>query len=124
MNALVRAATEAGLHRAIVAFLDLALPPDVVVYHVPNGELRHRAVAGRLAGLGVRAGVPDLAVIHRGRALFLEVKAPGGRLSPAQRETHAALVAAGAKLAVVRDIEDAIAALAGWGVPLRARAAA
>lgn len=38
-----------------------------------------------LHALGV-AGVPDLAVYYRGRVWFIEVKSPGGRISPAQRQ--------------------------------------
>jgi hypothetical protein len=36
-------------------------------------------------GLGARAGVPDLALVHRGQSLFIELKIADGVLSEAQR---------------------------------------
>jgi hypothetical protein len=42
------------------------------------------------------AGVPDIIAIKNGRCYALELKERGGRLTPVQRDAHAALVAAGA----------------------------
>jgi hypothetical protein len=49
---------------------------------------------------GSPAGWPDLALLKGDRALFRELKAPGGRLSSEQREWGAALEAAGLDYAV------------------------
>jgi len=115
---------EESLHVAVVDFLALALPADAVAFHVPNGELRNPAVARKLARMGVVPGIPDLAVVHQGRALFLELKAGKGRLSPSQRAMHSRLEAAGASVATVKSLDEAADALTAWGVPLRARLAA
>ena len=117
-------AGERDLHFALADFLAVALPADAVAYHPANGELRDRATAAKLVKMGVRPGVPDFAIVHDGRALFLELKAASGRLSVEQRAMHAALAGAGAEVAVVRSIEDTVEVLASWGVPLRARLAA
>jgi hypothetical protein len=61
-----------------------------------------------MKGLGVRAGVPDLCCIRDGRAFFLELKSAGGRLSPAQIATHSLLVSAGAMVATVDSLDDAL----------------
>ena len=55
--------------------------------HVPNGELRSAATAGRLQRLGVVAGWPDLQFAGPGaRMAFLELKRRGsGRLSESQQ---------------------------------------
>ena len=37
-----------------------------------------------LAGLGSFLGIPDMIAIKNGRVLFLEIKKPGGKLSPGQ----------------------------------------
>lgn len=37
-------------------------PPLRWAFHVPNGEFRHPATAGRLATMGVRRGVPDVLI--------------------------------------------------------------
>ena len=111
---------EQDLHIAVADYLAVALPAEAVFYHVPNGELRNKAVAAKLVKMGVKAGVPDFALIHDGRALFLEAKTDRGRLSVEQRIAHADLARAGGEVAVVRSVEDAVEVLASWGVPLRA----
>jgi len=116
-----KAVREPELHFALADFLAVVLPADAVAYHVPNGGLRDKATAAKLVRMGIRAGVPGLAIVHRGRALFLEAKAQHGELSRDQRAMIAALGDAGAEVAVVRSVEDAAAALGVWGVPLRAR---
>jgi len=58
------------------------------LYHVPNGELRHKSVAKRLRAAGVKAGVPDLCLpvpADGKHGLYLELKADGGRPTPDQR---------------------------------------
>lgn len=120
----VRRHDEDDLQRDIVRFLTVALPADATFYAVPNGGKRHKREAARLVGLGVRAGVPDLAVVHRGRALFLELKAKAGYLSQRQREMHRELSYAGAAVCVVRSVAEAEAALLAAAVPLRASLAA
>ena len=54
-------------------------------------------------------------VLPGGRAAYLELKSAKGRLSPAQREFHAACLAAGAECEVARTTDEAIAVLASWG---------
>lgn len=34
-------------------------------FHVPNGGLRHKAVAGKLKAMGVKDGVPDIIITKR-----------------------------------------------------------
>lgn len=65
-------------------------------------------------------GVPDLWIGHPGWQLsgWLELKAPGGRLSPAQRAWHATAHASGARVAVVHDRDELVTVLIGWGAPL------
>lgn len=72
---------------------------------------------------GVRKGLPDVMVLHQGRALFLELKAEKGTLSESQRECHKALNYAGASVFVVRSIEDVQFALESSSIQPRARVA-
>jgi hypothetical protein len=69
-----------------------------------------------LAGLGVRAGVPDVIIIKAGHTYALELKAPGGRLTSTQADTHASLRAAGATVAVAYGLDDALAQLDAWAL--------
>lgn len=63
-------------------------PELALLFAIPNGGHRHKAVAGKLRASGVRRGVPDLClpVARLGyHGLYLELKrAKGGRLSPEQ----------------------------------------
>ena len=60
------------------------------LYHVPNGGSRGTAEAGRFKAMGVKSGIPDVALdIPRGgfHGLRVEMKrTKGGKLSDAQRE--------------------------------------
>lgn len=111
---------EGPIHQAILAFLDTALPSDAIYHHSPNeldmaGPQAARLVA-KARNLGTRAGWPDIEIIWQRRAFFLEVKAPGGRQSDAQKEIERELVQAGAPYAVVRSVPEAEVALRTWGV--------
>jgi hypothetical protein len=59
-----------------------------------------------LGTLGQRRGIPDIEVIYRGTPYFLEVKTPGGRLSPYQEREIEALKEAGARVFVVTTLEE------------------
>jgi hypothetical protein len=110
---------EDDLQRAAVRYLQVALPADAAFYHPANGGMRSRVAAARLKGLGVMAGVPDLAIVWRGRALFVELKAARGVLSAEQREMHRKLVYCGAEVITCKTLECIETALREIGVPLR-----
>jgi hypothetical protein len=104
------------IQRAVFDHLRVRCAPGVYAFHVPNGGRRSRVEAAILKGLGVRAGVPDVMAVKDGRTYGLEVKAPGGRLSAAQRSAHAALRAAGAIVVTSYGLDDAVAQLERWGL--------
>jgi hypothetical protein len=57
--------------------------------------------------------------------VLLELKrSRGGQLSPAQKALHPRLEAAGFPVAVVRSVDEALAAVSAAGVPIRGRVAA
>jgi hypothetical protein len=102
------------VQRAIVDWLRLVEPRLAAPWcGVPNGGARSPIEAALLQGLGVVAGAPDLVFVRAG----LEVKRPGGgRLSPAQREFRAGCERRGVPYAVVRSLDEAIAAVEGFGL--------
>jgi len=113
---------EDTLQRSVVQYLRWSLPPDAEFYAVPNGGQRHAREAARLVGLGVRAGVPDLALLHAGRPLFIELKTPRGVVSSEQRQMHRKLDYCGGLVGVCRSLAE----VEEWlrdaaAVPLRAR---
>jgi hypothetical protein len=106
---------EAQLQRSLIEHLQWCARGDVWWTHIPNGGWRSPTEAAIFKLLGVRAGSPDLLIIRAGQSLFLELKAPGRNLSPAQTEYHDALRRAGATVETADNI-DTLAFFARAGV--------
>ena len=107
---------EAQLQRSLIEHLQWCARGDVWWTHIPNGGWRSPTEAAIFKLLGVRAGSPDLLIVRAGQPLFMELKAPGRKLSPAQGECHAALQRAGAQIATVDNIDAALEFLRRLGV--------
>lgn len=71
------------------------LVAGAVAFAIPNGGFRHKKIAEELRAEGVKAGVPDICIVHRGRVHFLEMKALRGTLRRHKREMIAKLETAG-----------------------------
>lgn len=113
--------SERELQAQLASFLALALPADARCHHSPNEGKRGWKSQADLKASGFSVGWPDLEIVWQGRVYFLELKSEKGRVSPAQTTCHAGLIAAGAPVAVVRSLEEAVAQLSAWGIPLRAK---
>jgi len=120
----VRRQSEAALQHAVMQYLALALPPDAIAHHSPGEGMRSLRAQRDLKRSGHVKGWPDIEIIWRGRAYFIELKAPRGSLSAAQRETHRRLSYAGAEVMLCKSVEQVEAALREVCVPLRASVAA
>jgi hypothetical protein len=112
---------EQAIQRAVFQHFEKRGAPGVFAFHVPNGGYRRLVEAAILKGLGVIPGVPDVIAIKGGRVFALELKAPGGRRSPAQRAALSALERAGASIALAHSLDGALFWLELWGL-LRGRA--
>ena len=110
--------TEDALHAAVAQLLDVALLPPAVWTAFPAGG-GGAARGGRLKHLGLKAGWPDLIAVHHGRTYGIELKTAKGRLLASQRIMHPILEAAGMRIAVCRSVDDVLAALRTWGLPMR-----
>lgn len=118
-----RRTPEADLQRAVVAALRFGLPKGAILHHCanevtqpgPRGAMRQAI----LVGMGVHRGFADLMVLCEGRVLFLELKSPRGRLSPAQAAFRDAVRAQGFGWELVRSLDDALGALADHGITTR-----
>ncbi len=99
------------------------LRPELnLLYHIPNGGLRHPRVAATLKAMGVRSGIPDLHLpvarpiyysgtnITKGywHSLYIEMKRPTGKLNPEQKVIIPLLKQQGNYVAVCYDSESAI----------------
>lgn len=93
------------------------LHADAVAFAIPNGGKRHAKVAADIKAEGAVAGVPDIFVMRRRQAYFLEMKkAKGGLVSTEQKVMMARLVGAGAICEVANGLEQAISQLEKWGL--------
>lgn len=108
--------TEEAIHRAVVQHLERRAAGGTVWWHTPNGEIRHRAVAGKLKAMGTRAGMPDLMLLRAGQLYGLELKRLGGRVSVEQSRRQSELAAAGAVVATVEGLDAALRVLGEWGL--------
>lgn len=113
---------ETPIHKACLQYLETVLP-GAIIHHSPNelnlrGDKIAKAIAQNKAKvMGMRPGYPDLICHYRGWTLAFEVKAEGGRMSPAQKAMQAQFEAQGVPYAVVRSIGDVREALNDWRVP-------
>lgn len=89
--------TEEDIQITIVAWLRLR---GWLVFEFAKGGT-HRRLGGSLP-----VGFPDLVAIQNGSHVYFEVKAPKGRLSPAQEALHAEMREAGCDIFVVRSLEE------------------
>ena len=85
-----RVTDESGHQEAVFSWCDYnrnRYPELELLYHVPNGGKRDATTARALKRQGVKAGIPDLVlpVARSGyHGLYIELKAPGGKLAPSQ----------------------------------------
>jgi hypothetical protein len=81
------------------AALNVQNHPELdLLFAIPNGGARTARTGAMLKAEGVRAGVPDICLPvrrHGYNALYVELKAPGGRLQKNQIEWQQALCRAG-----------------------------
>lgn len=106
--------------------------PDVakLLYHVPNGGHRIKAVAAKLKAQGVKAGIPDLVLpMARGGyfGLYIEFKAKppfDAAVSPSQDAYIQALLDQGYLAIVCRGAIDALEAIRAYLLQPQTRVAA
>lgn len=128
---------ETDIHATVAAALDKLLLPPAMWTTLPIGHVQLTGQqAAKFARLGVKRGWPDVLVLY-GHTYGIELKRPGARLSKArivptrrggrrmvagQVEVFPRLEAAGMRIAVCATLEDVLAALRAWGVPVRGTA--
>ena len=114
---------EDQLQGTVVAYLRQCLPTRAIVFAVPNGGYRNAREAARLKWQGVTPGVPDLLVMIDGRTFGIELKAPKGRLSDAQKAIGDKFTANGFPWTCARSLDEVEAFLQSYQVQLMGRVA-
>lgn len=114
------------IHRAVVEHLRLRGAPGLVFFHPPMGMFyggkrnkKGASIQGVIAkSLGVRAGVSDLILLHKGTAYALELKTEDGRSTESQDDFLADWQTAGGYGFVGKGLDKALAILECWGLLL------
>lgn len=115
-----RSHPEQSIQRQVAQFLSWALPDDVWFSSIGHGG--GGAIRGAiLKSTGMKAGVPDILIVYRGRPVFIELKTDKGVLSPAQKEVHIAITVAGGVVATCRSVDEVRDFLEVCGIKLQAK---
>ena len=109
---------EDRLQAAIVAYLRTVMV-EGIVFSIPNGGLRSKAIAAKMKWTGALAGVSDLVVVAPSVIGFIEVKTDKGVLSKPQKWFRDFVLSNGFHWCVLRSIEDARSMLTNWGIQTR-----
>jgi hypothetical protein len=116
---------EVAFHIQLVATLRWCLRPDVLFWHVPNGEHRDPRTAAKLKAMGVMPGISDLQFhwCELGadqqkcrRVLHLELKTGNRPQSPAQAAFALAMRCLGDEYHIARSVDEAIGILRECGL--------
>jgi len=102
-----RKVEEQSLHMNAVQWFKKAYP-NMLAFHVPNGEVRNQHVAEKLQRMGVLPGVFDWLMFPGMGKIAVEFKRKDGDLSDAQKQFVIAWLATGGKCASVRTMEQFI----------------
>lgn len=122
-----RKQTEQNFQKAVAQLLDKCLDSPVewtAIGHGGGGKVR----GAILKAMGLKPGWPDIIIsvpfenkmCRHSIMVGLELKAPDGVVSPAQKLMHVRLERSGWQIYVCRDMEDVVGALRLSGVPHRA----
>jgi hypothetical protein len=99
----------------LMDYLVYAARPDIYYFAIPNQANRHIRNAVKMKAEGVRSGVADLCfMLPQGRVAWLEMKKPGGSLSPTQRQFREVCHSLGHQWGTAKSIEEALELLTQW----------
>ncbi|QDP57922.1 MAG: hypothetical protein Unbinned2189contig1000_7 [Prokaryotic dsDNA virus sp.] len=109
---MVKKISEYQFHKFVVGWLDASLPDGCFFHHSPNEGKKHINYHVKMKTMGMKSGFPDLCLFVPTRyfwngtpcSIFLELKRPGGRATPIQKEVHKKLEDTGAAVAVIDNI--------------------
>ena len=106
-----RPLNEIPLKDRLAVELERLLPADAFAFALPDETSPFDKLRVR------RSGLPDIVIIHRGRALGLELPR-GAQLNDAQRAIFPRLTQAGMRIEVARTFSEALRSLREMGLEL------
>lgn len=95
---------------AWASYLEIQIPKLKMMFHIPNGGHRYKAVAVKMKAEGVKAGVPDIFLAYPSgdyHGLFIEMKVGRNKTTDHQNEWIYRLNEAGYLAVVCYGFEEA-----------------
>lgn len=118
-----RAYPEGEVQQGLVPYLRAAIIAPARFWFCPNGVNIPRGTHGIYQAMGLTSGVHDLHFIWPGGYGTIEMKAPNAKKDATtneQKQFGADMLACGHQWAEARSLDEVLAILTSWGVPLRA----
>lgn len=107
--------SEHKLQVQLMDYLAYAAKPEIYYFAIPNQSNRHIASAAKMKAEGVRSGVADLCFMLPGGAVgWLEMKKPGGSMSPTQKLFRDRCELLGHRWALAKSVDEALEHLTKW----------
>lgn len=107
---------EQEIHRVVISHLVTRPVRNLVWFHPPNSLPSSRLQGAIHKGLGMRAGVSDLILLHNQRFYALELKAPGKKPTADQHRFLQDVTLAGGTADWADSADAAILRLEAWGL--------
>lgn len=105
--------------------IEIAPPGKVSKAGVVWFSIDHANYAGEVPGVrigrGIVAGIPDIFVLHRGKAHFIELKTIDGEFSDEQKSVATAVIVAGGCVGAATRAEHVFGCLDEWRIPRHRR---
>ena len=97
---------EQTLHIQVANYLRVALLPPTFWTSIEHAARLGPVAAAMRKARGVKAGLPDILILHAGKLYGLELKSTKGRASPAQNVMRELFNAAGAHYEICYSLAD------------------
>lgn len=110
---------ESTMQIQIISYLShIAVKHDIVYFAILNetammilkmfriSDKTCAKIINFLKKMGLLAGIPDMCILHSGKAHFVELKNETGKVSVTQKLIHKAFNRAGFKVHIVRSLEE------------------
>jgi len=108
---------EFAVQCALADLVSRWIMPGWIFTHLPMGEKRSKATAGRLKRMGVKPGWPDFIFVGPGKVFFLELKRRSRGVASAEQNIVAwHLMRCGHGYLLTDNFEDAVGALRDLGI--------
>ena len=113
---------EARLQKTVCQYLDWMLPANATYWATLNERKTPAHIGAMFNGMGRKAGVADLIILHAGRFIAIELKVKPNTQSKTQKAWQGVVERCGGFYALCFSLEDVRGSLRAFGVPVKDKA--